>query len=249
MTPEVVVRSGVWCADIKGDKSHKLLVGVMEKVKQGSIRTPSTFRLLRLLNGIRCERGTECYAYDRKEEKSALIQGCLKEVRPFGLALCQKCFQYTTSQYFLSSLNGIDKKRIDQFRSHFLNLPEVIEKVTLERVGPIMAATTLKQIEVTYRTDEERSTAIDDIFREYDEQLTDDEKNSTASLIAVFDDEIHQQKEEAKRKSEARRNECIAKAEALKQRKRELSEPVMEMIEDLLGDYEHKRVFVFKCFV
>lgn len=247
VTSEVIIRSGVWCAD-KGDNTRKLLENTMTKVKKGSIHAPSAFRLLRLLNGVRCERGAECYAYNRKEEQSAVVRGFLSQTRPFGLCICDTCFRFVSDQNLLGwrTWNAIDSTRIDKLHHRILSLPGkgVEEQVTREMVGPIMTAQMLKQIDVTYKTGEEKNTAINEFFREYEEQLSGSEKDKTAALVSLFEEESIQQMEETERKRDAKREDYFARAEARRERKRELSEPVLEIIEDLLEDYEHKEMFV-----
>ena len=248
VSSEVIIRSGVWCGE-KGDNTRKLLGNVMEKVKKGSIHTPSTFRLLRLLNGVRCERGSECYAYDCEEEQSAQIRGFLSQARPFGLCICDTCFRFTSDQNLLGwqIWNAIDTVRIDRLHHRIFSLPGkgVKEQATLETVGPIMTAQVLKQISVTYKTNEERNTAINGFFREYEEQLSDNEKDKTATLVSLFEEESQRQMEEAARERDAKNEGYRALAEARRERKRALSEPVLEIMEVLLEDYEHEEMFVF----
>jgi hypothetical protein len=85
VTPEIVVRSAIF----SGGKIKEAIHVVMNAVKKRSIHVPSTLRLLRLVNGKRCERLDECFAHDLVKNVPAT---CPKSGnRPFGLMICPMC--------------------------------------------------------------------------------------------------------------------------------------------------------------
>ena len=69
ITPELVVRA----AYFTGGSVRTRICDVVRQVETLQSEIPSTFRLLRLVNAARCERGALCYGYHLKHKKSAPV--------------------------------------------------------------------------------------------------------------------------------------------------------------------------------
>ena len=69
LTPEIVVRA----AYFTGGHVRSRICNVVRQVETLQSEIPSTFRLLRLVNAARCERGALCYGYHLKHKKSAPV--------------------------------------------------------------------------------------------------------------------------------------------------------------------------------
>lgn len=73
LTPEIVVRSAVF----GGHKTRQVVKMLVVFLEKKSIHVPSTFRLLRLVNGTKCERGDQCLSYDLISKVAGTIPGKL----------------------------------------------------------------------------------------------------------------------------------------------------------------------------
>lgn len=83
--PDIVIRAGVFSGGTVKLVTEDL---VINHIKPRNIYIPSTSRLLRLLNAVRCERGSLCYKYNTDTGKSKKLTGKMLKKRPFGLCLC-----------------------------------------------------------------------------------------------------------------------------------------------------------------
>jgi hypothetical protein len=69
--PALVLRSAVF----GGVKTKSVVKNVVLSIADKSIHVPSTLRLLRLVNGTKCERGDQCFSYNLINKASGVIDG------------------------------------------------------------------------------------------------------------------------------------------------------------------------------
>jgi hypothetical protein len=71
LTPEIVVRSAVF----GGEKTREVVDDIIDCMQDKAIHVPSTLRLLRLVNGTKCERGDQCFSYNLIKKTPEVIGG------------------------------------------------------------------------------------------------------------------------------------------------------------------------------
>ena len=236
VTQEMIVRAAVF-ADAK--PTRNLISNVMELVRTKSIQTPSTFRLLRLVNGTRCERLEECFQYNLTTKTSADMT--YDRRRHFGLCICQSC------------LKGVGT-RINDHTGHLENdhlarahgglslcIPQ-IEHATGESVGPVVMAYQVEQIATSFREAGDRKKALDMLFQKVDDELTDEEKTRRETLVDCYFRALSDFESWREAKSRREIEERQARQEERAANKRERGEAVLATIEALLDDYEHKEI-------
>jgi len=164
----------------------------MDKVAKGSIHPPSTFRLLRLFNADRCERGDKCYGFDMKDRVACrlrpLTSSCNinKPILPFGMAICKTCIPYVSGNFDAWRWRWDDSQplwstkicmeRLYTYRGICL-LDPAEEVATGDAIGPYVQYLPVKQIESTFEDTIERVTAVNKL-------LTDVEK--VREIIMTF---------------------------------------------------------------
>ena len=238
VTPEAVIRAAVF-----GDKqSQKVVTSVMDLVQRQAIHTPSTFRLLRLLNGTRCERGTECWAGNRVTNRSSVLT--TTTARPFGLCICNTCKRFVSSTNIMHwrqfQTFERDRVAIEQYR-RVLSVPQV-ERATGAPVGSILLGQDLTQIQRSYQGTDERHLAMDEIFQRFDETLPASEHARREMLVDTFIAAKTEYEARTSAKAQLKWEQYKARAADRAARKRESGELVLATMETLLSEYPHKEI-------
>lgn len=157
--PDIVVFNAFW----DDGKIKTILDEIIGYIKEDSIHTPSTMRLMRLFNATRCERGDECFRYNLLTKTSALLDKKEKSKRPFGLCICKDCYSsltvgpssfchYTKNKYIPGGFRRsglIDHLPQYAYLWRLLRDP-FIERGTGVSVGPILFGAHLSQIMSTH---------------------------------------------------------------------------------------------------
>ena len=155
LTPEVVVRA----AYFTGGHVRTRICDVVRQVETLQSEIPSTFRLLRLVNATRCERGNLCYGYHLNRKKSAPV--AMSERLEQGVLLCRTCTEILTTPCsgalaISSDDDGndvftlFDKRYSTQHHEfHALFTYPLSESVTEDDIGGILTAREFHQIQAT----------------------------------------------------------------------------------------------------
>lgn len=156
-------------SDGRGKKRFALICSaLMEQIQRGSIRPPSTFRLLRLVAACRCELRDNCLGYNRTTKLSAVLEGPAKSNRAFGLALCKMCLsQHTTKigRYRRLHVNDpVLDPRIARHDGDLFLYSLFPEQVTGEKVGPYVLSTAASQIHTHYQIRSEGLAAVEELL-------------------------------------------------------------------------------------
>jgi len=173
VTDTAIVRACIFAGSSK-DKQQKrttaILSTLMSKIEQGSIRPPSTFRFLRLLNAKRCEMGDKCFRYNLKTKLSEPLRGSELTNRRFGLALCNACLPNLTSKQSLVPYSTDDPTKSARIAhekgSYFLHLHR--EQATGDTVGPYFFAIDVSRINASYKYRVEWAQAVEELVARSD---------------------------------------------------------------------------------
>ena len=236
ITIEMIIRAAL-CG--KDRNAKNVLTNILGSIEQKKIRTPSKWRLLRLLNGYFCERMEQCLGFHLVHKVPSRMDST--SVRPFGLCICHQCAKSIGCSTLFNWRTRIQHDRIATYDSSTILMNAQMEFSTNDAIGPIVTGTKIKQVDISYPfrrySTNERDDVVDKLFLEADETLvSEEEKEHTEYVLDLF----HAVSSELEAKERAKDDEAVAKRNALKKRKRELGEPVLQAIEELLEDYPHK---------
>ncbi|CAB9497498.1 expressed unknown protein [Seminavis robusta] len=227
ITPEVVIRSSVFA----GGKSRAVIGDVMTLVQMGVIHVPSTFRLLRIVQAKRCERGELCHHYNLVTRKAESISKT--KIRPLGIALCQDCTFGLTTKCFHS--------RDDTLCANgkaFYNLPnqDIVEAATGEQVGPWLLAHKAKQVLCSYTSDEDKKDAFVKMEEEFLQSVQNDYRESIIAIHTKAEEE-YEGFQTAKKELERQKREQKTESRAAK--KKASVQAVLEKLHEALEGYEN----------
>mmetsp|Transcript_10913 Transcript_10913/g.12465 ORF Transcript_10913/g.12465 Transcript_10913/m.12465 type:complete len:499 (+) Transcript_10913:480-1976(+) len=119
----------------------------MEAVKNESIYIPSTFRLLRLVNGIVCERLEECCSYNLVLKKYARLDNTGN--LPFGLHICNGCARSFSVPLLSSFRWQFLKPQVCNYDHNRVVSQPFFERNTYNPIGPMIQVKHIKQIEAS----------------------------------------------------------------------------------------------------
>ena len=230
LTREVVVKSSVY----RGGNSREIMSDLVRRIEKRSIFLPSAVRMLRLINGRRCENLSDCWGYNLRTQKHTNLATAHYISRPFGLCICKDCVKgLTTSIPY----------------SHFASANERVDDRTLDvpfydsqgkRQGPVVSTREIKQIEKAYRGADERMPILNQILKEMDDDADDDEDAVIKSVV-----ETHKDAEskagafiDARNQIESQRYNTSQNERSSK--KLAKMKEIYEQLSDHLEDCEHK---------
>lgn len=191
VTPEDVIRGAIF----QGGHAQKTITEVTSAVRRKIIHVPSTMRLLRLVNGKKCERLEKCKGFNAEKGTPCLVN----TIRPnSGLFLCTQCVKSMTCKVDDEDFDhdfALEEERlatvsIDYSRRIF-NKPHV-EHGTGERCGPILTMKELTNVYEDHDSDPDRCQGLKDFLAEHD-----DEEKDSISLAERLSDEFERAKTES----------------------------------------------------
>ena len=178
LTREVVVKSSVYC----GGNSREIMSDLVRRIEKRSIFLPSAVRMLRLINGRRCENLSDCWGYNLRTQKHTNLATAHYISRPFGLCICKDCVKGLTTSipysHFASSNERVDDRTLD--------VPFYDSQG--KRQGPVVTTREIKQIEKAYRGADERMPILNQILKEMDDDADDDEDAVIKSVVETHKD-------------------------------------------------------------
>jgi len=233
----MVIRSAVFSDESKHNES---ISSVITLIKGRSIHTPSSLRLLRLVNGKHCEMLDKCFQMNIKSNQS----GCLPQhgERPFGLALCSRCVNAMGHRIVLNYDHSHCNHRLVLANGKLALPNQHQEHGTREVAGPIVLAYQIKQIQCTYRRSyDNQRAAMNKLFSQHSQSLSVEEKANRDCLVECF---TAAKSEKKKRDAEASRIQRIRMAKQC----RITGENALATMTKLLGDYEYKDLLLAGSF-
>lgn len=217
----------------------------MKCIKSKSIYVPSTFRLLRLVNGIKCESGAECGSYNLEQQEPAHLNK--SSLRPFGMMLCPSCVECISVQASYRSSWFARVDHICSFQSTKLLSNTQKDLTTGEKVGSIILAKHVKQIENTYFTTEKRQKAAHEIFTQlWNQNTTQEGKDQGPVMQLAFDVAMSQYEAFAQSVRDIATARKQRREAQRASRKLELARPVFQKITEGLGSFQHQEI-VLEC--
>ena len=187
VTAQVVVRSAV----MAGGKSRHALACIMLHVQNKSIHTPSVLRLLRLVNGKRCERMNSCYGYNlvtKQPQSMPKKSGNL----PFGLCICQCCVSGLAQSAFSYHSRFANDPKADVLAkdklSRIMTQPQS-EWSTNDAIGPVVLFDKVKQIQKTYYDDDQKIQALMIIHKDSTSNFDEDFREHVVDLYVQVESE------------------------------------------------------------
>lgn len=210
----------------------------MHLLNENSIYTPSTERMLRLVNAIRCERGRECCSFNLVTRKAGSL--IAPTTRPFGLALCLPCLQAVSTSvphyrlwYMKSSRACVHEV------SRLLCCPQV-EEVTKQPIGSLVLFKDIKQIENTYVGRDKRVEMLEKRLAEIDPTICVEDTDRAAKFVAAFDSATDRYAGYLQAKNNVIEKKRLAKEAQRAARKIEAAKPIYKKIESLLDGFKYK---------
>lgn len=190
----------------------------------------------RLINGKRCEILSECWSFNIRTQKHQNLATVHYTTRPFGLCLCKDCAKglSTTvpSSSFAASHERVDDRTLD-FPFH---------DSQDERQGPVVITGDIKQIEKSYRGASDRTSILNQILKEVDEEADDDEGAIIKSLVAVHKDAEGKADEFLEARAELERQRSLAAQKEKGAKRLVKMKEIYAELSNLLGDFEHKDI-------
>jgi hypothetical protein len=231
VTPEVVIRSAVFA----GGKTRKAIQDVMTHVQNKAIHVPSTFRILRLVNGKQCERLESCFGYNLLTRKAEDVSR--SGIRPFGLCICTGCTNGLSHRVFHYSHKI---SRVDILAKH--NLTSLLCHPQFEAsigaaIGPIVICEKVKQIMCTYSKDEDQLAALQRIHTELTENSPEEYRQDLVDIYLNAESE-YDAFEQGRRKIELEKS--LAKISVRATKKQEKVRAILGELEEKLSGYKHK---------
>jgi hypothetical protein len=161
VTPEVVIRSAVFNNLRKRDKGNrKIMANIMGYINNRSIHVPSAHRMLRLLNAKSCERGDRCWGKNLNTGK-AMSLNRHSFIRPFGLAICEKCVKFGTTKVPYSHFSRFQQGVA--FHQWNLLMDPQRDLKTGDVHGPLLEVLELQQIENSYTMNDDKKCALEGV--------------------------------------------------------------------------------------
>jgi len=237
---EHILRSAIFQQKTAG----KTVTAVLNAVRLRSIYVPSITRMLRLVNGRRCERGSLCWGFDMIGKKSSLVNFA----RPgIGLFLCRKCIAGMTTPFQRdtnwAAEEGIVAASTVDYSMRGLN-QLCTEMSTAQPVGPIISILDIKQISHTYNSRLHSNDKRSEILKMMVKEREKNDKNLQKRdyLISLFvrarEDLIAYNK---KRSDEVYTKICLQNQKRLQKLK-----DMHGILKELLQDHEWKD-FALEC--
>eukprot|EP00555_Chaetoceros_dichaeta_P002401 CAMPEP_0198250756 /NCGR_PEP_ID=MMETSP1447-20131203/1811_1 /TAXON_ID=420782 /ORGANISM="Chaetoceros dichaeta, Strain CCMP1751" /LENGTH=597 /DNA_ID=CAMNT_0043935625 /DNA_START=56 /DNA_END=1849 /DNA_ORIENTATION=+ len=236
---EHVLRSAIF----QQKNPAKTAMTIFEAVQQSSIYVPSISRLLRLVNGRRCERGSLCWGFDMIERSSSQVNFA----RPgIGLYLCRKCIGGMTIPFQRDTIWATEEDKVAATILDYSmrGLSQLCTEVaTVQPVGPIITMIDLKQISHTYRKldyNEERYKTLSRITEEREKRDTNISKK--IELLDAF----HGAKEDLAAYKKKRTDELSTKIKAQNAKRLCKLRSMHGILSELLQDHKWKDL-VLEC--
>ena len=226
-----------------------MMENIMESIKSKTIHIPSVFRLLRLLHATMCEMGEECCAYDLEKHKpSPLLSIHRRPVhdRPFGLALCSTCVEALSGRVEQEQIMEQIETHPQRTLSTRLLCAKYVERVTNKNVGSLVLYKHVQRISNSHTAAsdgvEKRKQLLEDLIVQKQNGMTEKDKMLSQVYVTAFDFAMEQFDAHVGR----RQNVAIAikQAKVAKRvsRKKELSLPIYNKIEELLTGFTYKEM-------
>lgn len=212
----------------------------MHDVRGKSIYTPSTLRMLRLVNAKLCECGGECCSFNLLAQKAGSLTSVA--ARPFGLALCWPCLQSLSVSTGNGRLWYKESSRIlvhDHVR--VLCIPQV-DQATREATGSLLLFKDIKQIENTYHEKGKRMEIVEERLAELDNNISAEDQDRAKAFVTAFDSAIGRFDAHWQAKRDVFNVARLAKDAKRATRKLNISTPVYKKIGILLDGFKHKDV-------
>jgi hypothetical protein len=210
VTSEMIIRAAVFEKGLPSDVISRTIKALRDK----SIYVPSTLRLLRLVNGKRCERLDQCWGYNMITSTSSKV--C--SVWMPGVFTCHDCAVGLSAAFNRDGAWASENDQVLKGCFGWTNkalIEPFYDKGTGERVGPVIPLLVVKQVSRSYNDLPERLSALSSIINEESKRDTNADKSTRMIECydsAVVDAEAYNQRRTAEiaAKAEARNLERIA---------------------------------------
>ena len=227
ISPRATIRAAVFTQG----SSRKTIDSIINSVRSRCIFTPSAFRLLRLTNGVRCERMEKCFGFNFFTQKSRT----LKHMNPndLGMFICYECENLTTARILKDTQWILSNERVattDHWQhkmiTSFDNKQFYSEVGSGEKIGPLFSLRDIKQITNSIDDYSTRmATLQEDVLEICD--CIDNNLPTASNLVQLYDEAVEEQKIwEQKRKKE------------LKRKKRESNKILLEGLQNIYRKLE-----------
>jgi len=228
VTSDMVIRAAVFEKGLPGE----MISRTIKSLKDKSIYVPSTLRLLRLVNGKRCERLDQCWGYNMTTSTSSKV--C--SVWMPGVFTCHDCAVGLSAAFNRDGAWACDNNYVLKGCFGWTNKALVepfYEKGTGLRVGPIVPLIVIKQVSRSYNSNTERLSALSSVIDE--ETKRDMNADKSARMIQCYEYAVG----DAEAYNERRSAEIIAKAQAQKS----------ERLASLRSMYDMVSIMITKAFI
>lgn len=236
VTAEIVIRAAVF----QGGVVREVITTIMDSVANKKIHTPSTLRLLRLVNAKRCERGDRCLDYHLETKQTGKVDK--KGTRPFAMSMCKLCVQATSINTKKHHMTIRSHNRVEMYEWSRVLTQSQTEVLSGDPVGPIILATPLLQICGTYKDSSQCSDKLKELFQQAETAISAEAEAQSLNLLELF--EIADGEYDAF--VEAKEAIAAGKQQAYIAGRNEKARAVYAKLGALLEDYEHKD-FALEC--
>ena len=235
ITPEIVIRSAVFA----GGTAQKAIANIMQLVENRSIHMPSTHRLLRLVSAKRCERGSDCTAYNLLAEHSAQLRTHEKVSLSFGLAFCSKCRDMLcTYSGYHTPVRSLGIVASDHY-SRTLGQAQ-FEACTGDPIGPILFTPEVSRILNTYSQRDDQIEALTNVYDDVTPYAEKSNEEQCVALVQCHQETMDRYSALKEKKAQTRRDEIEAKRTARCAKKEENVQRVIKTMKECLEGYQHK---------
>lgn len=190
--------------------------------------------LYRLINGRRCENLSDCWGYNIRTQKHANLATAHYTSRPFGLCICKDCVKGLTTSipysHFASSNERVDERTLD--------VP--FYDTQGKRQGPVVTTRDIKQIEKSYRRADDRTSILDQILKNVDDEANVDEDAVIKSLVETHKDAESKANAFIEARSQIESQRYRATQNERSSKKLAKMKEIYEQLSEHLEDYEHK---------
>jgi len=162
ISSRAVIRSAVFNQGNPGN----LIDSIIRSVDSRCIFTPSAFRLLKLTNGVRCERLEKCFGYNFSTKKSRRVEKF--NLSDLGMFICNECENLTTTRILKDTRWIISNKRVAttdhwQYKmlTAFENKTYCKEVGTGNPIGPLFSLCEVKQITNSIKDFDSRKKSLE----------------------------------------------------------------------------------------
>ena len=196
---------------------------------------PNYILQYRLINGRRCENLSDCWGFNIRTQKHANLATAHYTTRPFGLCICKDCVKGLTTSipysHFASSNDRVDERTLD--------VPFYDSQG--QRQGPVVTTRDIKQIEKSYRRTDDRTSILNQILKEVDDEANDDDEDAVIkSLVAVQKDAESKADAFIDARSQIESQRYRAAQNERSSKKLAKMKGIYEQLSEHLEDYEHK---------